>query len=212
MKNKFLFFTKPLGLYSYIRNILALAKARYYDKKIGIEAEESLCPKEDNSLYIDATRYSPSFYGRLERMVDYLKLGEKDVFVDLGCGKGRVVFFVALQKIKKVVGVEINKDLIAIAKDNLRKLKLNNSPVDLIHLDVVNFDVREGTVFFMFNPFGIKTLEKVISNIKDSLITNPRKIRIVYYCPAYCNFLDKENWLIREGEIENKNCLVWRSR
>ena len=147
MKSKFIFYNRLLALYLLIRYRLALAKARHYDKKIGIKTGRDFHPKEDNSFYKDGVWYSPAFYGRLQRMVEYLNLREKDVFVDMGCGKGRVVFFVALQKIKKVIGVEINKYLIDIAKDNLKKLKLNNSPINFVHVDAANFDVREGTVF-----------------------------------------------------------------
>jgi SAM-dependent methyltransferase len=204
-------YNRALGIYTRTRYKLALAKARYYDKKFGIKTAEDFGPQEDKNFDIDQVRYSPTFYGVLKQMVDYLKLKEKDVFVDLGCGKGRVVFWVALQKIKKAVGVEINKNLIEIARDNLLKLKLRNSPIDFVQADVVNFDLREGTVFFMFNPFGLETLEKVVNNIKDSLTTNPRKIRIIYYGPMYGNFLDKQDWLIREGKIVNQDCLVWRS-
>lgn len=212
MKNKTLFYDRILELYREMRYRLALAKAYYYDKKMGIETEGNFTSKDDFNLYKDGERYFPTFYGRLQRMVDYLRLGEKDVFVDIGCGKGRVVFFVALQKLNKVIGLEVDKDLIDIGRKNLKNLKLSNSPIELIHADATNFDLREGTVFFMFNPFGIKTLEKVINNIKESLTVNPRKIRIVYYAPAYYSLLDSQNWLIREGEIENKNCLVWRNR
>jgi SAM-dependent methyltransferase len=198
-------------VYQRVRYRLALAKAWYYDKKLGIAAEGSFNPQEGEKPCEDGNKYSPAFYGRLERMVDYLKLGAEDVFVDMGCGKGRVVFFVALQKIKKVIGVEVDDSLIAAARENLGNLRVRNSPIELVHADGADFDVSEGTVFYMFNPFGLKTVEKVISRIKESLTGHPRKIRIVYYAPEHCGLLDNQDWLIREGEIENKHCLVWRT-
>ena len=47
--------------------------------------------------------------------MNYLKLDANDVFVDLGCGKGRAVFLAAAQKLKKVIGVELRKELADIA-------------------------------------------------------------------------------------------------
>lgn len=190
-----------------------MAKSSYYDKKLGINtsvAEVKL--KQNISPNIDNHGYQPTFYGRLEKMVKYLTLTPEDVFIDLGCGKGRVVFFVAMQKLKKVIGVELDRDIFIIAQKNLRNLKINKTFIELINSDAATFDIREGTIFFFFNPFGFKTFNTVINNIKESLIVNPRIIRIVYYGPEYAELLDNQNWLIREGKIENNGCPVWRNK
>jgi SAM-dependent methyltransferase len=199
MNNKIIYGNIFSRFYQCIRRKLAIAKARYYDKKLGIE-----CIKRDT--------YSTTFYGRLEKMVKYLKLKERDVFVDLGCGEGRVVFFVALQKLEKVIGVEISKEIIDIARKNLKNLRLCNSPIEFVYSDATKYDLQEGTVFFMFNPFDAITLEKVLNNLRNSVTENPREIHIVYYVPAHHELLDRQDWLVREGEIENKDCLVWRNR
>ena len=141
----------------YIRELrlkLAIAKADYLDRRLGIDPGDDLA---DNTLY-----------GRLEKMIKYLKPTLNDVFVDLGCGRGRVVFFVAAHKLKKVIGVELDKELFDIAQNNLRNLKINRTPVSLVNIDAANFAVKEETIFYMFNPFGPETLEKVLQNIKES--------------------------------------------
>jgi predicted RNA methylase len=119
---------------------------------------------------------------------------------------------VASQRLKKVIGVELDKEIYAIAQKNLYNLRINKTHIELLNIDAVNFDVKEVTIFYMFNPFGYKTLEKVLNNIRESLVINPRNIRIVYYGPIFGHLLDKQNWLIREGKIEDDNCLVWRSK
>lgn len=199
-------------LFQLLRIKLAQAKARYYDRKIGIDAEGSLHREIGARCDRERNLYQPSYYGRLEKMVRHLRFTSDDVFVDFGCGKGRVVFFVALHKLKKVIGVEVDGALIECARRNLSRLRMRNSPVEFVHGDAGLFDVREGTVFFMFNPFGEATLAKVLQNIKESLSSYPRKIRIVYYAPVFMGLLDRQDWLVREGEIENSECLVWRSR
>lgn len=191
----------------------ALAKAWCYDRILGIETAGFYTSiREDFSLHKDMVSYQPTPYGRLEKMLTYLKLTSEDIFVDLGCGKGRTVLFVALRKVKKVVGVELNKDLIDIARKNLDSIRINKAPIELFHGDAANFDVKDESIFFMFNPFGQLTIEKVVNNIRKSLITKPRKVRIVYYAPAHRHLLDNENWLVLEGKIENANCLVWSNK
>lgn len=196
-----------------LRNKCALVKARCYDRILGIEtAGYYNSVGEDISSNRDMVSYQPAPYGRLEKMIVYLKLTPDDIFVDLGCGKGRAVFFVALRRLKKVIGVELDQSLIDIAKKNLNNLKIKRTPIELIRADAVNFDIKEESIFFMFNPFGQLTVEKVLNNIKESLIVNPRRVRIVYYAPAHRHLLDSRDWLVPEGRIENDNCLVWRNK
>jgi cyclopropane fatty-acyl-phospholipid synthase-like methyltransferase len=195
-----------------LKRNLAIRKALYYDKKLGIKAQDSYKPESDRSLYGDMVQYDPAFYGRLQGMIKYLRMTSDDVFVDLGCGKGRVVFFVATHKLKKVVGVELDDNLFTEAQENLRNLRVRKTPIELFHADAAFFDLSEATIIYMFHPFGRKTCEKVLGNLKGSLDKAPRKIRIVYYAPAHRDLFDRQDWLVLDGEIENGSCLVWRSK
>ena len=52
----------------------------------------------------------------------------------------------------------------------------------------------------------------VIENIKNSLVNNPRQIRIVYYIPRYSDLLKRQNWLTLEAELNDGRCLIWRNK
>jgi predicted RNA methylase len=203
------FLNNPIA---YSSSCITLLIALIQEKKIGIETYGYSFPKDNINLYGDATPYTATSYSRLNKMINYLKLSKEDVFIDLGCGAGRPIFLVGTRRLKKVIGVEIRKELADIARRNLGNLKLNNTPIEIIHTDASVFDVKEGTVFFMFNPFGEKTFTKVIENIKKSLVTDPRKVRIVYYCSVYKDLLDSQDWLVSEGEIDKTDIFVWHSK
>jgi len=188
--------------YRISRLTLARIKAWLYDRVIGIEISESF----------SKMGVINSFYGRLEKMVQYLKPFSDDVFCDLGCGEGRVVFFMARQKLKKIIGVELDEGVYAVAYRNLHKVRKKKTPVEVLNIDAADFDPKEGTIFYMFNPFGAGTLKRVLDNIRESLAVNPRRIRIVYYGLRRDILLDKQDWLVREGKIENDTCLVWRNK
>jgi len=198
-------------IYTCTQRIIFFIMDYFYEKRLGIETLGSYPLTNDLSLFRDSKGCTPTPYLKLVKIIRYLKLTSDDVFVDLGCGEGRVILFVAAQKIKKAIGVELYKEIADIAQMNLSKSRLKNTPVEIINTDVVNFQPKEGTAFFMFNPFGEKTLEKVLKNIKDTLITNPRRIRIIYYSPAHRNLLDNQEWLLREGEIDSE-IFVWHKR
>jgi len=92
-------------------------------------------------------------------------------------------------------------------------LEKKNTHVEIIHNDATKFDPSEGTIFFMYNPFGLKTLNRVLDNIKKSLINNPRKIRIVYYAPPGIFFytpMNAVNWLIIDSEVGG--AIIWKNK
>ena len=197
---------------AYSSSCIALLILLIHEKRLGIETHGYSFPKDNINLYDDAEPYVATSYSRLKKMINYLKLSKEDIFIDLGCGAGRPLFVVGTQWLKKVIGIEIRKELVDIAKKNLRNLKLNNTPIEIINTNAIAFDIKEGTVFFMFNPFGKEAFTKVIGNIKKSLVTNPRKIRIVYYNSVYKDLLDSQDWLVSEEEIDKTDIFVWHSK
>jgi SAM-dependent methyltransferase len=133
-------------------------------------------------------------------------LQPNDVFVDLGCGRGDLVWHVATgRKIKKVIGIELFHKYAVVAKKN-RTGRRQLSPVEIVEGNVADVDLCEGTVYYMFNPFGEKTLRRVLENIKKSYLSKPRGIRILYYNPAFAHVLDRTDWL----QPEPIRFRVWR--
>ena len=156
-------------------------------------------------------RYAPTPYEKLKQIMDYLKLSSDDVLVDLGCGKGRVLFVAAEQKVKKIIGVELDQKLTVLAHENIRNLRSQCSPIEIVNTDAATFPVEEGTVFFLFDPFGLNTCDKVIDNIEASLIIHPRSIRIVYVGDELRFVLNRQDWLESEAEIDNGDVLICRN-
>lgn len=183
------------------------------DRKLGIDTSYSN-DRITQSMNGDAQKYEPTKYATLKTLPNYLKISENDVFVDYGCGKGRVVFFIATQTLKKVIGVDLDKKMIDIAKNNLKNFTAKNSPIEILNLEATKLDPSEGTIFFLFNPFGENTLKAVIDNIKKSSIANPRRIRIVYHEPLYQSVFEKQDWLILEKVIDNikPKIFVWNNK
>lgn len=61
----------------------------------------------------------------------------------------------------------------------------------------------------MFQPFGKKTQLKVVENIRNSLGTNPRKVRIISYGGPDLDVLEGCDWLVHEKRIGNGQINVW---
>lgn len=181
-----------------------------FEQKLGIDTGgvETIL---DDSQCKDASCYEPERYRDLAKIFDHLHMTQSDVLVDLGCGKGRVVLFAGLKTPARAVGVELVPRLAQIALENVRKLKLE-SKITIVTSDVARYHVEQGTVFFVFNPFGPDTMKLVLENIHRSIISNPRPVRIVYsnYVPAQ-KLLDESPWLVSEGPIPGTRAWMWRN-
>ena len=108
--------------------------------------------------------------------------------------------------------MEARKDLFDSANDNLKNAKRKNTPVEIFNEDAADFDMKEGTVFFLFDPFGKNTLAKVIENIKTSLTADPRKIRIVCLGCLDLSTLEGGEWLACESSLEGGMIKIWSPR
>ena len=201
-------------IYKYMLKLALVVRDHYCDKKLGVETSECYFHSSNSSasVYKDMHIHRPIPYDKLQKVMDYLRPGQDDVFVDIGCGKGRAIFFTAMQKLKKVIGVELDKMLVDAAKENLKNARFNNTPVEIVHADAAVFDAKDGTIFFMFNPFGPNTVKKVVDNIKKSLAVNPRTIHIAYCNPEYKYLLYTEDWLVLDNRMDDGEISIWRNR
>jgi len=182
----------------------------YYDTKLNIE---TIRREKKNILIKDAIHYEATNYNIIKIILNYLQLKKEDIFVDIGCGKGRALFFTASQyKIKRVIGIEADTKIFDIAKRNLKHLKSRKTSVFLYHSNATDFDFKDGTIFFMYHPFGPKTQKAVLDKIHRNIIKKNKKIRIVYVTPAYSFVYDEIPWLKFERALCKGYVQIWHSK
>ena len=126
----------------------------------------------------DAHDFDTISHCAIRKTIRMIKPSSSDVVVVLGCGKGRTVCHFARERVGKVIGVEISKMLCEIARKNAVALRFAKCPIEIRNEDAASTDLREGTIFFMFNPFGEKTLSRVVDAISES--KRKGSIRVIY--------------------------------
>jgi precorrin-6B methylase 2 len=131
-------------------------------------------------------------------------LSDKDVFLDIGSGKGRVVVTAATFPFKRVIGVEISPELTEAAEQNRQKAHrhLRTSQVELVTIDATAYVIPpDVSVIFLYNPFHGEVLKKVFDNIRASLVANPRDLTIIYRHPYSFEGQSKDmDWLVQSHE------------
>jgi precorrin-6B methylase 2 len=87
------------------------------------------------------------------------------VFYDIGSGMGRIVCAAARKRLRKCTGVEMSEPLCQIARCNAMKLRGRKAPIEIVCGDAPTADLGEGTIYFMFDPFGADTIRDTLENI-----------------------------------------------
>lgn len=150
----------------------------------------------------DNWRYSTISYRNVRRILNVVNPGPEDVFYDIGCGMGRILCVAAQRPMRRCVGVELLEPLCQIARQNAANLRARKAPIQIIRGDAAAADLSEGTIYFMFNPFGPDTLRDTLENIRCSLAQKPRTVKVVYYHAKYQSVLERQGWLVKVHEFD----------
>ncbi len=160
-----------------------LDAARYLESRLGdflldIETHGSVY-FERSGVRRDYSDYETVSHLVIAAVLHCAGISTEDIVYVLGSGKGRAVAHLARMKLRKVVGIELSEELCRISRDNMERLKMRLSPVEIRNQDVIGADLDEATVFYMFNPFGPETMRTFLSKIDGS---RPG-VRIIYLNP-----------------------------
>jgi SAM-dependent methyltransferase len=171
---------------------LAVKSERLADRILdrGLETSDSAAEPEHD--HPDRVAYHPSPWYVLPRALRYLRVSDQDVFVDFGCGKGRVVHQAAKRPFRRVVGVEISPSLAEVARNGLTAKRHQHRcrDVEIVVADVGEFEVPDDlTIGYLYHPFQDETFERLVRAIIDSLDRNPRRIRLIYFHPFHSSQL-----------------------
>ena len=115
-------------------------------------------------------------------------------FVDLGSGKGRVLFLAAERSFHHIVGVELAVELHRAAQENIRRYRCargRRPQIESINMDASDYIFPKGNlVIHLFNPFGPSVLFKVLENLQASAERNPRHIILVFVFPEFASLVE----------------------
>ncbi len=148
--------------------------------------------------------YEPTDYRVLERLAKSGLIGEDDVVLDYGCGKGRVGFFLSYRTKAKTIGIEYDAHIYEDALNN-RKASISRIKPDFVLTRAEEYEVpADVNRCYFFNPFSVEILHKVMARICDSWYEDPREIFLFFYYPAdeYISYLMTVDELEFYDEIE----------
>ena len=148
--------------------------------------------------------YEPTPYSVLERLADSGLIGNNDVILDYGCGKGRVGFFLSYRTKAKTIGIEYDERIYQGALEN-QKSTISRIKPDFVLTRAEEYEVPpEVSRCYFFNPFSVEILHKVMARVIESWYEHPREVFLFFYYPAneYISYLMTVDELEFYDEIE----------
>jgi SAM-dependent methyltransferase len=129
---------------------------------------------------------APSPWYIVPRALRKVGASDRDVFVDFGCGTGRVIHQTAKRPLKKVIGVEIIPEVADRAQNLVaaQRRKYRCHDVEIVTCDVADFRVPDDLTIAYFGNvqyFSRDEMDAVLRNLIESIDDRPRRMRLIYY-------------------------------
>jgi SAM-dependent methyltransferase len=109
-------------------------------------------------------------------------------FLDLGSGKGRMLFVAAELPFRKIQGVEFSTDLHREAQTNIQTFRHHTrrcAAIESINANAADFAFPEDSlVLYLFNPFGPAVMTPMLRNLERSIAQHPRHVVVLLLWPV----------------------------
>ena len=146
----------------------------------------------DDQNGVGMTGSQSTNYMVLNRIFSHVTICDQDVFLDIGCGKGRVLAFLLKKHAPcRICGVEINEISGKVAQEWTGKY----DQVSVTLGDAFQMDYNPYTILFMGRPFLPKTFIQFIERFEAGL-SHP--ITLIYWVDQQSGYLlkDRPGWTL----------------
>jgi SAM-dependent methyltransferase len=151
-----------------------------------------------------AVHYASLDHSLTREVLDRLRLSMEDEFIDIGCGKGRVLAVAAAYPVKSIIGVEYEPALVDMAKLNIAKLNVaKRIKISIYQGAAEDFDYSAITVAYAFNPVEPEYLNLILAKIRRDRMNTPFRMACVMESPAQQAVFDSHLWLERYDGFTN---------
>jgi SAM-dependent methyltransferase len=152
-----------------------------FEKPRGLDFARNCYPYGDNSQNV---WYERTNRRHIREIFSFFRDRSLPV-LDIGCGKGYLLYRLQKMGFAHTDGIEYNAELARIARGNLRRLKLDS--VRVFEADARKFDGYDAySVVYLFHPFRGGVMAETVKRLEESLRRVPRKFYAVYLFPKTC--------------------------
>lgn len=195
LKLKYNVFQKDVAYKGYVRTILDMAYEVYYKfrlKKMGVtfpDYSSNLELTNEKSVNKDCHENTTSSFYMLSKAFSKLPLKRNRIrMLDIGCGAGRALAFGMQQSFEQVSGIDLDEPALEQAMINCRNMQQHgsNTAFSIMRMDATTCYIPDTVnVVYLYNPFGMKTMQDVVDNIMQHMENRKEDLYIIYSNPTY---------------------------
>ena len=158
------------GLTRTAQSVISVVEDALFDRTRRLDTDGIIEPSqldvpEPDKKHIH--KYQPTRIRLFRKLMKSLRLPTNQVFVDVGCGKGRILVAAAEYGFQRIVGVEISPQLSATAR---RNIDISNccsgtgTEIEVICGNILEIELRnDEAIFYVYWPFDRWTMEKFVA-------------------------------------------------
>jgi len=152
-------------------------------------------PSDDWSLYIPARPAS----ARAALQALPVSDPRDYTLIDIGSGKGRIMFLAAEYPFRRIVGVESVRELHEAAERNIQRYRYQARrcpSLEAVHAKAQDYAwPTDPLVLFFFNPFPADVMTRVMQRVARSLEESPRPLWLILLFPELASIIESETTL-----------------
>lgn len=154
----------------------------------------------------------------IEQLIQSGEIQRTDKILDIGCGAGIFLLYLADRGFQNLQGIEIDKGLLDVCRKNIiqyqNKSSISGQNIDVFQGDALAMDIDEDVnCFYLFNSFYDEcTYLKWLEQVKASLHKKNRPIKIIVLFPTVASMgaLKQCSWLREKTRVLCKAQLCHR--
>lgn len=186
------------GAWQTLREVLAYLVAPDprndgFDREHGVDTTRHVMPDEAGlpaGVLDSASSYVPTPARVIRHALQSLPIQPRDfTFVDFGSGKGRTLLVASEFEFSRIIGVEASAMLHEVAQRNVARYSSSTQrcrDIQCLHMDCLDFELpRSNVVLYMYHPFGISVLRRVLARVRQSVEAFPRELFVIYVRPVF---------------------------
>jgi hypothetical protein len=122
-------------------------------------------------------------------------------FIDVGAGKGRGLLVASEYSFRKVVGIELNPEMAAIARQNVERWNgahredptaARLASIEIFEQDALDFKLPgTPTLLFLFHPFESPVLKQLLRRIETQFANRPGTLDLLYVNAECAKVIDR---------------------
>lgn len=184
-----------------------------FDQRTGVETAGRVLPEDISQNRDLVTHYAGTREKPLKELLKKMNVPGDYHFIDLGCGKGRVLIIALEYGLKKVTGVEISSSLLEQARWNLSRFTQSKEvEVSFALGDFTEIELPRGEIYYMYDPCKGEMLMNIFRKIHESTSHKAGEAMIIYHNNLIPNLDEFSNvlpgWDFRSEEISGNQFFI----